>query len=155
MTWATFSELFLRRYFPDVIRDIKRMEFIKFEQGTLSVFDYETRFTAMSKFAKEMVSTENLKCRRFEAGLIDTIRPSVVVHAHSSYRKVVDTALLMEREIGSMSQTADRGRQTRTGVGSVPVPQQQGTKRTHDDVVSSGGVQHFGAPQFAGTVPTQ
>ena len=123
-TWAEFSELFLQRYFPDVIKDMKRMEFMKFEQGNLSVSDYETRFTAMSKFAKEMVSTETLKCRKFEAGLIDTIRPSVVVHAHTSYRKVVDAALLMEREIGSMSQTTDRGRQTRAGAGSVSVPHQ-------------------------------
>ena len=74
----------------------------------------------MSKFAKEMVSTENLKCRKFESGLIDAIRPSVVVQAHTSYRKVVDAALLMEREIGGMSQI----RPTRAGTGSVPVPQQ-------------------------------
>ena len=65
----------------------------------------------------------------------------MVVHVHSSYRKVVDTALLMERETASMSQTTDRGRQTRTGAGNVSMPQQQGTKRTRDDVGSSGGVQ--------------
>ena len=115
---------------------------MKFEQGNLSVSDYETKFTAMSKFAKEMVSTETLKCRKFEAGLIDAIRPSVVVHAHTSYRKVVDSALLMERELGSMSQA----RLTRAGAGSVSVPHQQGTKRTRDEVISSGVVQHFGAP---------
>ena len=73
LTWMEFSELFLQHYFPDVIKDMKRLEFIKFEQGTLSVSDYETRFTAMSKFAKEMVSTKNLKCKRFEDSLIDAI----------------------------------------------------------------------------------
>ena len=103
MIWVMFSELFLQCYFSNIIRDRKRMEFIKFEKGTLSVSDYEMRFTALSKYAKEMVSTENLKCRRFEAGLIDVIRPSVIVHAHSSYRKVVNVTLLMEREIRSMS----------------------------------------------------
>ena len=91
---------------------------MKFEQGNLSISDYETRFTAMSKFATEMVYTDNLKCRKFEAGLIDAIRPSVIADVHSSYKKVVDATLLMEREIGSMSQT----RQTRTGAGHVSVP---------------------------------
>ena len=57
----------------------------------------------MSKFAQKMISTEKLKCRRFEAGLIDAIQPFVVVQTHTSYRQVVDAALLMEGEIGSMS----------------------------------------------------
>ena len=87
----------------------------------------------------------------FESGLIDAIRPSVVVQAHTSYRKVVDAALLMEREIGGLSQT----RQTRPAASHVSAPQQQGTKRTRDDVGSYGGVQQFGIPQSAGTVPTQ
>ena len=30
LIWAEFSELFLQRYFPDVIRNMKRMKFINF-----------------------------------------------------------------------------------------------------------------------------
>ena len=83
--------------FPMVVQEQKRKEFINLLQRTMSVTEYETQFTSLSRFAKEMVSDENLKCRKFEFKLIPSITDMVVVHAHSDYRKLVDGALRAER----------------------------------------------------------
>ena len=40
----------------------------------MSVLEYEEQFTALSRFALELVSAENAKCRRFEQGLDLPIR---------------------------------------------------------------------------------
>ena len=73
-----------------VIHEQKRKEFIDLLQRTMSVMEYETQFTSLSRFAKEMVSDENLKCKKFESRLIPSIAEMVVVHAHTDYRKLVD-----------------------------------------------------------------
>ena len=62
-----------------------------------------------------MVRDEELKCKRFEAGLNLSIRSFVVVQAHTSYRKVVDVALLTEREKCVTSQITERNKQMRAG----------------------------------------
>ena len=65
----------------------------------MSVTEYETRFTALSRFASEMVKDERWKCRKFESGLIPSIADMVVVHAYSDFRSLVDGALRAERQL--------------------------------------------------------
>ena len=79
MTWEVFCQLFLERHFSVVIKDHKRLEFIKLIQGNMLVSEYEVKFTALSRFAFEMVKDEELRCRRFETGLNLSIRSYVVV----------------------------------------------------------------------------
>ena len=63
------------------------------------MIEYETRFTALSRFAKELVKDEGWKCRKFESGLISSITGMVVVHAYTNYWKLVDGALRAERQL--------------------------------------------------------
>ena len=98
MTWETFCQLFLERHFPSVIRDRKNLEFIILIQGGMSVSEYEVRFTALSRFAPEMVREEERRCRRFEGGLNLSIRSYVVARGHTVYERCVDSALRMGGE---------------------------------------------------------
>lgn len=96
MTWATFKKIFLKKYFPEMVKDTLRKEFLGLVQGNSTVMEYEARFTALSRFALEIISTENLKARRFERGLNPDIRKGVVGHRYKKYSKVFECALALE-----------------------------------------------------------
>ena len=66
--------------------------------GTSIVSEYETRFTAVSRFVSEMVSMRNLKYKRFQKGLHTIIRPHVVVLRHTNYGKLVAATLSSKKE---------------------------------------------------------
>ncbi|XP_071933052.1 uncharacterized protein [Coffea arabica] len=51
------------------VADIREDEFIKLKQGTLSVSEYEGKFTKLSKYAPELVTNERKRIRRFVQGL--------------------------------------------------------------------------------------
>ncbi|KAK1360366.1 hypothetical protein POM88_044840 [Heracleum sosnowskyi] len=48
ITWARFTELFLERYFPDYMRDQMELKFLELKQGSMTMPQYETRFTELS-----------------------------------------------------------------------------------------------------------
>lgn len=48
MTWATFKKIFLKKYFPEMVKDTLREEFLGLVQGNSTVMEYEARFTALS-----------------------------------------------------------------------------------------------------------
>ena len=99
LAWKEFSSLFLDRFFPMVVQEQKRKEFATLLQRTMSVTEYEIKFTSLSRFAKDMVAEEKWKCRKFEEGLVPDIAELVVVHAYTNYRALVDGALRAERQL--------------------------------------------------------
>ena len=52
----------MERFFPSVYQEQKKREFINLLQRTVTVTQYETQFTALSRFAGKMVSDEAIKC---------------------------------------------------------------------------------------------
>ena len=67
-----------------------------------------------------------------------TIRTYVVDLHHTDYRKLVDAALSLEKEKTDMGRITDRARQMRARATNIAQQQQQGMKRTRDDVGLSG-----------------
>ena len=120
--------------------------------------EYETQFTALSRFAVELVSDTKLKCRKFESGLIPAIAEMVVVHTYTDYMKLVDGALRAEKQLAKTKKIIG----TRTGsIGGAPQTQsqsqssQQSSRKTRDGPGSSGGTQSSRAPWSSVTVPSQ
>ena len=175
LTWKEFSALFLDRFFPMVVQEQKRQEFSNLLQRTMSVTEYEIKFTSLSRFAKDMVTDEKWKCRKFEGGLIPDIAQMVVVHAYSNYRSLVDGALRAERQLaetkrikagrfgsaGGASGSHSQSHQTHASGQSQshqqsPQQSHQPSRRgTRDDRSASGGARSFRAPQSSATVPSQ
>ena len=58
---------------------------------------YQREFTWLSKYAQEMLGTEEEMCRKFEDGLNDYIRAYVTGFGHDDYSKIVTCALNVER----------------------------------------------------------
>ena len=57
-TWLNFMREFNAKFFPPLVQERKEDEFIRFRQGTQTVAEYESQFTRLSKFAPELVMTE-------------------------------------------------------------------------------------------------
>ena len=63
----------------------------------MSVTEYQREFTRLSKYAPEILVSEEEKCRRVEDGLNDLIRAHVTGFCHDDFSKIVACALNVER----------------------------------------------------------
>ncbi|RVW20291.1 Retrovirus-related Pol polyprotein from transposon 17.6 [Vitis vinifera] len=69
ITWRQFREAFYKKYFPDSVRRQKVGEFIRLEQGDMTVAQYEAKFTELSRFSPQLIATEEEKALKFQDGL--------------------------------------------------------------------------------------
>ncbi|XP_058217391.1 uncharacterized protein LOC131328466 [Rhododendron vialii] len=96
LTWAEFEALFEDQYFPKTSCENLREQFEKLEQGNMTVSEYVQKFQSLSRFAPELLATEERKCRRFEKGLHNTVRRMVMVQRKMKFSKVVECARSIE-----------------------------------------------------------
>nr|XP_027088578.1 uncharacterized protein LOC113709934 [Coffea arabica] len=78
-TWVNFMREFNAKYFPPLVQEKKEDEFIRFRQGTQTVAEYENQFTRLSKFAPELIVTEQRRVWRFIQGLNVKIQKDLAV----------------------------------------------------------------------------
>ena len=88
----------------------KEAEFIRIAQGTQSVYEYEGKFAELSYFAPHMVDIEARKARHFERGLREEIQGPVSMFKLETHAKVVDQALIVERNCNRLSKANDQER---------------------------------------------
>ena len=62
-----------------------RRELHKLKQRQMCVTEYQREFTRLSKYAPEMLVTEEEKCCKFEDGLNDYIRAHVTRFGHEYF----------------------------------------------------------------------
>ncbi|CAL0314075.1 unnamed protein product [Lupinus luteus] len=71
VSWTTFKDKFLQKYFPADMKTKKEMEFLRLQQGSLSVGEYAAKFEELARYAPHYneVGNERSKCAKFEEGL--------------------------------------------------------------------------------------
>ncbi|XP_028077389.1 uncharacterized protein LOC114279363 [Camellia sinensis] len=69
------------------------------KQGTMSVAEYESKFTELARYAPHMVDTDYKKARKFEGGLHVEVLDRVNVLKLEKYVDVLDRALMAETNI--------------------------------------------------------
>ena len=69
LEWENFKDVFFKKYFPRSVHRQKESKFIRLRQGNMTVAEYETKFTQLSRFASDLTSTEERKAFRFLDGL--------------------------------------------------------------------------------------
>ncbi|KAF1862551.1 hypothetical protein Lal_00014090 [Lupinus albus] len=71
ISWSTFKAKFLHKYFPVDLKRKKEMEFLKLEQGNMSVGEYVAKFEELVQFCpySELEVDGRSKCSKFESGL--------------------------------------------------------------------------------------
>ena len=97
VTWEFFLAEFKKQYVGRIYLSNMRREFHNLKQRQMSVTEYQRKFTRLSKYALEMLVTEEEKCRKFEDGLNDHIRAHVTGFFHDDFSKIMTCALNVER----------------------------------------------------------
>ncbi|XP_059639024.1 uncharacterized protein LOC132281322 [Cornus florida] len=98
MTYATFKKLYYEKYFPAPKRRELKKEFDAFKQGSITVTEYENKFTSLLRFAPGIANDEEGNIEKFVDGLDLTIRPIVATLEPTEYAKAVRKALVVEAE---------------------------------------------------------
>ncbi|XP_057494185.1 uncharacterized protein LOC130779535 [Actinidia eriantha] len=128
MTWVDFERVFLDYYFPQVVRNAKRREFLALKQGDLSLVQYAAQFNDLARFAPECVATDYLRARCFEQGLRPGLRGKVVSFELNTFEEVMKKALVIDGE----AQEAKMDRDSRTsGKGSHSGQQPKRQRQEH------------------------
>ena len=103
VSWAQFKEEFTNKFVPASYKDAKAEEFFRLEQGTLSVIDYERRFSELIRHVPFIRGDEVSKTKSFAVGLSPAIRTTVASTAHTQYGQLVEAAVRVERSLGLKS----------------------------------------------------
>ncbi|GAU51023.1 hypothetical protein TSUD_411670 [Trifolium subterraneum] len=76
ITWEMFKREFFNKYFPPDMKNRKVVEFMKLEQGDMSVAEYAAKFESLCAFSPHYNTpeAENDKCVKFESGLRPDIK---------------------------------------------------------------------------------
>ena len=97
VTWKFFLDEFKKHYVGRIYLSNMRREFHNLKQRQMSVTEYQREFTRLSKYAPEILVSEEEKGRRFEDGLNDHIQAHVIGCCHEDFSKIVTCALNVER----------------------------------------------------------
>jgi len=92
VAWKDFSEMFLERFLPESVREVRPYEFEKLVQGDLTVTEYEVEFTRLSRFAGYLVPIKERKIKRFVWGLNSYLFKAIGAHEFKMYSAIVDRA---------------------------------------------------------------
>jgi hypothetical protein len=107
-----------------------KKEFENLKQGSMSVSEYVTHFTQLSRYASDNVDTDEKKQDWFLNGLNDGLAYALEARDFANFQDMVDKALDLENRRGIMERkrkmqcTGSQGSNTRFHVGSssqVPV----------------------------------
>ncbi|XP_028103744.1 uncharacterized protein LOC114302865 [Camellia sinensis] len=106
-TWVVFTKAFLAKYFPSSARERLREQFVELRQGVISLAQFEMRFTSLSRFAPELVATEEHRCYEFERQLRDDIQEKVVGSMWKNYFALVEAAAHVEAMVSSVGRVRE------------------------------------------------
>ncbi|XP_059639069.1 uncharacterized protein LOC132281375 [Cornus florida] len=114
LSWDAYKDLFYNKFFPATKRWELHKEFISlFQNNSMTVTDYENKFTSLSRFASEIVSKESDKVHKFVEGLHHQIRTFVAEQCLQTYTEAVERALIVEAELNDKNQTLEQWKQRR------------------------------------------
>ncbi|XP_074355817.1 uncharacterized protein LOC141695473 [Apium graveolens] len=96
VTWERFTGLFLKKYVPKFMEIQIQRKFLELKQENMSVAEYEAKFTELSRFMPQMVSTEEQKAERFQQGLKQWIQNKLAILEITDYATLVQKATIAE-----------------------------------------------------------
>ncbi|WP_368858375.1 hypothetical protein, partial [Streptomyces clavifer] len=126
IAWAAFRSDFLRKFIPAHIREQKLREFQALVQGDMTVYQYELRFTQLSRFAEALITPESERIRRFVDGLRDDIQLHMTCIDYPTYEEAVRKAYWAEERLQRVEAMHQRKRMRFVPVRPQPMirPQQ-------------------------------
>ncbi|XP_020089304.1 uncharacterized protein LOC109710883 [Ananas comosus] len=115
ITWTRFKELLLTTYFSQSVKRQMERDLRNLRQGDRTVAEYEREFSRLLHCVPFVVRDDEDKARIFEAGLRPAIFRLVQASNLSTYREVVNRALIVEKgaEIMKERDIVDRSKEKR------------------------------------------
>ncbi|XP_011622837.1 uncharacterized protein LOC105420534 [Amborella trichopoda] len=98
VSWGNVLESFNEKYFPNSVQERKEVEFIKLQQGNLSLEQYAAKFIELSRYAPNIINTEAWKVKTFERGIRPKIRGRVISVNFKPFSPLVHLALKIKRD---------------------------------------------------------
>ena len=87
----------MERFFPQTIRQAKAQEFTDLVRRAMTVEEYVAKFIELSRFVPYLVSTEELKARKFERGLQPRIMNQIVGFEIGILTDLINKAAVIQR----------------------------------------------------------
>ncbi|MQL81826.1 hypothetical protein Taro_014286 [Colocasia esculenta] len=99
VTWDAFMRLFRAKFVPEHIQDKMEQEFLSLTQGSMTVLEYEARFSELSKCAPHIVEDERRKTKKFVMGLKPSLRTRLVAFEHRTLDEALSASCRQEGEM--------------------------------------------------------
>ncbi|XP_058106434.1 uncharacterized protein LOC131249671 [Magnolia sinica] len=97
-TWTGFKVKFLKKYFSRSCRNEKIAQFLRLEQGSLTVPKYEARFDELSQYVPKALEDAKYKLQKFKEGLRPGIQSRLCAWDFEDYAKLADKAMRLEKD---------------------------------------------------------
>ncbi|XP_024017802.1 uncharacterized protein LOC112090532, partial [Morus notabilis] len=156
LTWEQFETLFNDQYLPQSYREEKALEFMSLQQGDMSVRQYEAKFNDLSWFAPSLVESEHMRCLKFEKGLKNSVRRSLLALRLRNFRDLVAAATRVEQDSLAYHQSKEEeaGRVSVSGRPSISGGPQRSGRRNRNKgqmvgEMASGGSSSSGSDRNA------
>ncbi|MQL82700.1 hypothetical protein Taro_015170 [Colocasia esculenta] len=91
--------LYQAKFVPEHIHDRMEQEFLSLAQGSMTVLEYEARFSELSKYAPHIVAYERKKTKKFVMGLKPSLRTRLVAFDHRTLEEALSVAYRQEGEM--------------------------------------------------------
>ncbi|MQL68831.1 hypothetical protein Taro_001124 [Colocasia esculenta] len=99
VTWDAFVRLFRAKFVREHIQDNMEQEFLSLTQGSMTVLEYEARFSELSKYAPHVLEDERRKTKKFVMELKPSQRTRLVAFDHRTLDEALSAACRQEKEM--------------------------------------------------------
>jgi hypothetical protein len=120
INWPEFRAAFRAHHVPQGVIKLKKKEFQDLKQGSMSVNEYVTKFTQLSRYAPHEVDTDEKKEEYFLNGLDDGLAYALEARDFENFQGMVNKALVLENHRGVMERKHKLVRQHQSGSSSRP-----------------------------------
>ncbi|XP_027155739.1 uncharacterized protein LOC113756168, partial [Coffea eugenioides] len=132
---VNFIREFNEKYLPPIVQERREEDFIRLRQGPLSVAEYKTQFTKLSRFAPELVLTDRKRIRRFVQGLNVEIQEALAAAQLDTFSQTLEKAQRIETARSQVKAFRDKKRtpsDTDTYTGGQSSGSESPTKRSKE-----------------------
>jgi hypothetical protein len=120
INWPEFRDAFCAHHVPQGVIKLKKNEFHDLKQGSMSVNEYITKFTQLSRYVPHEVDTDEKKQECFLNGLNDGLAYALEAWDFENFQGMVNKALVLENHRGVMECKRKLVRQYQLGSSSRP-----------------------------------
>jgi hypothetical protein len=103
INWNEFEMAFRSHHVPQGVIKLKKKEFQDLKQGSMTVSEYVTHFTQLSRYAPNDMDTDEKKQECFLNGLDDRLAYALEARDFENFQTMVDKALVLDNRRGILT----------------------------------------------------